>query len=93
MAMVAAGAQKTLHELFDDSRRRAGPHRPATLEELFPHVTVPSLLAGGGPTGARCCSDGNAIEHLFNALGRHTERGASTLLVAEVVHRIGRDRP
>jgi hypothetical protein len=36
---------------------------------------------------------GHAIEHLLDALGEHTERGASTLLVAEVVHRIGRDRP
>jgi hypothetical protein len=33
------------------------------------------------------------IEHLLDALGEHSERGASTLLVAEVIRRIGRDRP
>jgi hypothetical protein len=35
----------------------------------------------------------SSLEGLFEALGSHTERRASTILVTTVIHRLGRDRP
>ena len=35
----------------------------------------------------------SSLEQLFEASAARTERGASTVLVTTVVHRLGRDRP
>jgi len=35
----------------------------------------------------------STLEHFFEAMGSHTERRASTVLVTTVIERLGRDRP